>query len=136
MNRTRQPEQSGVIPYRIQNGEIEVLLVTSRSRKRWIIPKGNIEPELSSRQSASKEAYEEAGVKGRVHPVPFGSYEHDKSPRSRTIEVFLMEVETTLPRWPETDRRDRRWMSMREARDRVLEPGLKRLLSEMAELLY
>lgn len=132
----QQPEQSGVIPYRIVNGEIEVLLVTSTTRKRWIIPKGNIEPDLSSRQSALKEAYEEAGVRGRVHPVPFGEYEHNKPPDRRTIEVFLMEVETILPRWPETGRRSRRWMTLREAHDRVLEPGLKRLINEMAELLY
>ena len=38
--------QSAVIPYRERNGAIEVLMITSRKRKRWVIPKGVREPEL------------------------------------------------------------------------------------------
>lgn len=128
--------QSGVIPYRTRDGQIEVLLVTSSTRKRWIIPKGHIEPHLSSRDSAAKEAYEEAGVRGRVPMVPVGYYEHDDPPGTTRIEVFLMEVETELPRWPEADRRERCWMPLPVARDRVLEPGLQHLFNLMAELFY
>lgn len=130
------PAQSGIIPYRTRQGQIEVLLVTSNTRKRWIIPKGKVEPDLTSRASALKEAYEEAGVRGRVRPVPFGYYLHDSPQEAAMIEVFLMEVETVLPSWPEADRRERRWMPLREARDHVLEPGLKQLFNELAEMIY
>ena len=33
-------QQSGVIPYRINDGKVEVLLITTRSRQGWVIPKG------------------------------------------------------------------------------------------------
>lgn len=128
--------QSGILPYRTRNGELEVLLVTSSTRKRWIIPKGHIEPNMTSRDSAAKEAYEEAGVRGRVHRVPLGRYEHDSPQEAAIVEVYLMEVDAELPVWPESHRRERRWMRLPEARDHVLEPGLKQLLNQLAELMY
>lgn len=130
------PGQSGILPYRIRNGHVEVLLVTSSTRKRWIIPKGHIEPNMTSRDSAAKEAYEEAGVRGRVSPVPLGYYQHDSPQEPAVVEVFLMEVDVELPTWPEAHRRERRWMPLREASDHVLEPGLRQLFHELAELMY
>jgi 8-oxo-dGTP pyrophosphatase MutT (NUDIX family) len=58
--------QSGVLPYRVTAGKVEVLLVTSTRRKRWIAPKGWIALGLSAAESAAKEALEEAGVSGHV----------------------------------------------------------------------
>jgi phosphohistidine phosphatase len=54
--------QSGVIPVRKTDEGVEVLLVRSRSGRRWVIPKGIVEPCLSPAASAPKEAEEEAGV--------------------------------------------------------------------------
>lgn len=125
---------TGVIPYRLTDHQVEVLLITSRTRKRWIIPKGHVEPHLSARESASLEAYEEAGVKGFVNPVPFGYYEQDGT--GLAIEVYLMRVETVLRRWPEAHERRRRWMTLQEAFDAVQEPGLRLLFTEMAELMH
>lgn len=130
------PGQSGVIPYRVREGTIEVLLITSSTRKRWIIPKGKVEPTLTSRESALKEAYEEAGVRGRTHPIPLGAYPHDTPPGTTLVEVFAMEVKTTLPTWPESERRIREWVPLGEARARVMEPELKTLLDQLAELIY
>lgn len=125
--------QAGVIPYRKSGPAIEVLLVTSRSRKRWIIPKGNIESHLDARESARLEAYEEAGVIGRITSTPIGTYRHDSKKPTR-VEVYLMEVEEVLPeeRWPEHDKRSREWMPLADAEARVLEDGLKVLLSRAA----
>jgi 8-oxo-dGTP pyrophosphatase MutT (NUDIX family) len=61
-------EQSGVIPYRIENGQIEVMVITSSTGKRWVIPKGLIEPDMTPQDSAAKEAWEEAGLLGKVFP--------------------------------------------------------------------
>lgn len=130
--------QSGVIPYRRKGGDIEVLLVTSATRKRWIIPKGNLEPNMDARESARLEAYEEAGVTGRIHPVPLGAYLHDRGDDEPTqVDVFLMEVDRVLPesRWPEHDHRTRQWVTISAAREMVLEDGLKQLFTETAELL-
>jgi predicted NUDIX family NTP pyrophosphohydrolase len=66
--------QAGVIPYRILDDKIQVLLMTSREMGRWIIPKGNINGEAPSK-AAGREAYEEAGVKGTItSPIPLGIY--------------------------------------------------------------
>lgn len=128
-------KQSGIIPYRRSTHGIEVLLVTSNTRKRWIIPKGNIEPHLNALESARKEAYEEAGVKGRVRSIPFGSYLHDTSGPPTKVEVYLMEVQEVLAAWPEKRERAREWVSAATAYERVLEPGLKRLMQELDEEL-
>ncbi len=131
--------QSGVIPYRRgANGSIEILLVTSGTRKRWIIPKGNLEPDLDKRESARLEAYEEAGVMGMIRPEPLGSYLHDRGDRApASVEVYLMEVERVLPddKWQEHGYRERRWMPIADARDAVLEDGLKELFTDVAKLL-
>lgn len=128
-------KQSGIIPYRRTGRGIEVLLVTSNTRKRWIIPKGNIEAHLNPMESARKEAFEEAGVKGRVRGVPFGTYLHETAGVPTPVDVFLMEVEYVLQRWPEDQDRIREWMSIETAYERVLETGLKNLIRELDEEL-
>jgi 8-oxo-dGTP pyrophosphatase MutT (NUDIX family) len=120
--------QSAVIPYRIQNGIIEVLLITSFKRKRWVIPKGVIEPELSAGESAAHEAWEEAGLVGQVSTSSIGSYDYDKWGGTCHVEVFLMLVEKVLDDWPEAGFRDRQWVSVAEAAWRVNEKKLKQLL--------
>jgi 8-oxo-dGTP pyrophosphatase MutT (NUDIX family) len=120
--------QSAVIPYRMQNGEIEVLLITSFKRKRWVIPKGVIEPALSAGESAAHEAWEEAGLVGQVSTSSIGSYDYDKWGGTCHVEVFLMLVEKVLDDWPEAGFRDRQWVSVAEAAWRVNEKKLKQLL--------
>ncbi|MBF0612424.1 MAG: NUDIX domain-containing protein, partial [Magnetococcales bacterium] len=58
--------QSSVIPVRLVEGKVEVMVISSRKNKRWVVPKGVVEPELTPQESASKEALEEAGITGLV----------------------------------------------------------------------
>ena len=58
--------QSGVVPFKRSKDGLQVLLITSRSGKRWVIPKGIVESEFSPQESAQKEAYEEAGITGKI----------------------------------------------------------------------
>jgi 8-oxo-dGTP pyrophosphatase MutT (NUDIX family) len=111
--------QSGVIPYRIRAGQMEIALVTASSGPHWTIPKGHIEPDLSPEDSAAKEAYEESGLLGSVHGRPLGSYVYEKRGRWRRVEVFALEVEKELKRWPEMLLRKRQWMTVEEAAARV-----------------
>ena len=119
--------QSGVIPFRMDGGEMQVLLITSSSGKRWVIPKGIIEPGLSAWASAAKEALEEAGVEGLVYPTPMGTYERQKWGGTCTVELFLMEVDAIRETWPEAFRQ-RRWVSVDEAVALVEEEALKHFL--------
>lgn len=130
-----EPDQSAVIPYRIRGGQIEVLLVTSRGKGRWIVPKGAIERDLEAHESAEKEAHEEAGVQGQVSPVSLGCYRHGRTKKAPIVEVFLMRVDRELTAWPEADERERRWIPLEEVYRYVDEAGLISILDEAAALM-
>ncbi len=70
--------QSSVLPYRLGKKGLEVLMITSMKRKRWIIPKGIVEPDMTPWDSAAKEALEEAGVEGDVSSQKIGRYHYEK----------------------------------------------------------
>jgi phosphohistidine phosphatase len=126
--------QSAVIPFRRGPSGLEILLINTRKGRRWIVPKGIVEPDLSEAESAAREAYEEAGVNGRVLPGPIGSYEYGKWGGTCRVAVYAMEVEQELDDWPE-DFRQRQWLGPAEAADRVSEAELERLISQLPSLL-
>jgi 8-oxo-dGTP pyrophosphatase MutT (NUDIX family) len=133
-------KQSGVIPYRIREGKIEILLVTSSSRKNWIVPKGWVEPFMSSAKSAAKEACEEAGILGNVIKPAIGTYRdrlcrcplgNRKWGLTYSVEIFAMRVETVLEEWDEASRRKRRWYSLSKACKQVKKAELKQMLEKL-----
>jgi 8-oxo-dGTP pyrophosphatase MutT (NUDIX family) len=124
-------QQSAVLPYRKDRGRLEVLVITSRRKKRWVIPKGIRELDLDSASSAAKEALEEAGIEGEVSKKTIGTYEYKKWGGVCSVEVFSMDVQTSYDVWPESYR-DRFWVSPEEAAERVNEPELKRIILSFA----
>lgn len=126
--------QSAVLPYRILDGRVEILLVSSRRKKRWVLPKGVVEPGLSAVDSAVKEAWEEAGLEGLAASHTVGTYRYEKWGGVCTVQVFPLQVERLSESWPESTR-DRRWFAPQEAARRVQEPELKRLMTRFAESL-
>jgi ADP-ribose pyrophosphatase YjhB (NUDIX family) len=118
-------EQSGVIPFRIREGRLEIALVTAASGPHWTIPKGHVEPDLSAQASAAKEAYEESGLVGHVQRRELGAYVYEKRGRARRVAVFALQVEKELKRWPEMLVRKRKWMSADEAASRVKSAELR-----------
>jgi len=129
--------QSGVLPYKNENGTVSILLITTTSGKEWIIPKGKIEKNLSPRESALKEAAEEAGLKGAITGESIGSYhfEKKKSGRICSVEVFPMKVEEEMENWEEKGKRERRWCTTEEASTRVSNTELKELIINAAKFL-
>lgn len=127
--------QTGVIPYRWRKGTLEVLLITARNRKRWIIPKGNIDDRLGAEESARREAYEEAGVWGRIPGPMLGWYAAGDRQSACLVQVFPLAVLREAKRWPEGNQRLRRWLPLEEARRCVAEAGLRLLLDQAARLL-
>ena len=130
---TGEAHQIGALPWRRRDGALEVLLVTSRETRRWVAPKGWPRPYKSDAEAAATEAWEEAGVKGLIGPVPIGGYSYSKrlkdgSERPCRVKVYPLEVTVDRDDWPEAAQRDRRWMSPAEAADLVAEPELARLL--------
>lgn len=99
-------QQSSVIPYRIEQGKVEILLVSSSKKKHWVVPKGIHEPGLTATASAEKEAYEEAGVEGLVDNEPIGHYEYEKWEGVCQVVVFPMQVQRVINEsdWEEAHR--------------------------------
>lgn len=126
-DRSAAPTQSAALPYRARDGRVEVLLVTSRGGRGWIIPKGKIEPRLGSAASARREAREEGGVDGEIGPAPFDQYRHggDGGP---LVEVYLMRATRELRSWPEQHQRERRWMPVDDAARLAADAGVERVL--------
>lgn len=108
-------KQSGVIPYRKNGKEIEVLLITSIKKKKWIIPKGAVGYKLSSFESAKKEAYEEAGVIGSDKTFELGHFTLKKSTGKIKVKIFTLKVKKVLEDYPEIKHRKRKWFELKEA---------------------
>jgi 8-oxo-dGTP pyrophosphatase MutT (NUDIX family) len=103
-------------------------LVTSRSGRRWVIPKGQIDPGHTPGEAALVEAWEEAGLVGVLDPEPVGSYVYEKLGRDHYVLVYRMAVTEVREQWPERSLRQRAWLTADDAIDRVEEPGLRNIL--------
>jgi len=141
MSRKATPSpQYAALPYRRRgDGGIEVMLITSRETKRWIIPKGWPAPGLAPHDSAKNEAMEESGVVGRIGERSIGFYHYTKLVVGAAVpckvEVFPLEVETQLVSWPEEGQRDAQWFELQEASEAVQEPELSAIIRNLAALL-
>ncbi|MEQ9693740.1 NUDIX hydrolase [Shimia sp. SDUM112013] len=128
--------QFGALVYRIQNGKTQILLITSRKTRRWIIPKGWPMSGLTPAQAAAREAWEEAGVKGITHDIAIGSFSYSKKIKTRggvmpmpvmTI-VYPVQARKLSAKFPEEGQRRRKWFSPKKAALKVREPELAYLL--------
>ena len=107
--------QAAALPYRVRKGRLQFCLVSVRSGTSWIMPKGNIEPGESEAECAGREAFEEAGLEGRVLEPVLSRYSANKGKKSVEVTVWLMEVENCRKKWPEKKSRARQWVSPRKA---------------------
>jgi 8-oxo-dGTP pyrophosphatase MutT (NUDIX family) len=121
-------KKSAIIPYRIGEQGLEILLVTKSTSDKWVIPKGKIEPPLKPHISATKEAFEEAGVLGRPHPIRVGSFYDNSS--NEPIPTFLLEVEVELDEkdWLEKNKRSRLWIEADQYADYIKDDDLLAVL--------
>jgi 8-oxo-dGTP pyrophosphatase MutT (NUDIX family) len=143
MSPKRVPKQHGrgrqfaALPFTEREGETMVMLVTSRETRRWVLPKGWAEKDLTGPELAAKEAFEEAGLVGAVAPEPIGSYSYLKRlPKGRMlpceVDVFAMRVDRLLDDWPERGQRTREWFTLPQAALAVEEGDLVTMLLRLA----
>jgi 8-oxo-dGTP pyrophosphatase MutT (NUDIX family) len=129
--------QVAAVPFRLtSNGEMQVMLITSRSTQRFIVPKGWTMKGKSRSEAASAEAFEEAGVSGRIIEDPVGRYRYWKRLSKRfvlvDVTVYLLSVEGEYANWDEADARQRRWLSPPAAATLIDEPELASLVEALA----
>jgi 8-oxo-dGTP pyrophosphatase MutT (NUDIX family) len=129
--------QVAALPFRVKDGRVEVLLVTSRETKRWLIPKGWPMKGKKPHKAAEQEAVEEAGVKGDIKPEPLGHYDYWKRRAAHfdlcRVAVYPLEVSKQLKSWREKGQRDARWFAVEDAAHQVLEPALADLILSLPE---
>ncbi|WP_245306168.1 NUDIX hydrolase [Roseovarius aestuariivivens] len=121
--------QFGALCYRIVKNKTQILLITSRRTKRWVIPKGWPMQGKTPAESAVQEAWEEAGVKGKVTGPCLALYSYEKRvPGMGTLPcavmVFPVKVSALSDRFPERTQRKRKWMSPKKAAQKIAEPEL------------
>jgi 8-oxo-dGTP pyrophosphatase MutT (NUDIX family) len=114
----------------------KICLVTSSNGKRWVIPKGLIEPGQTAGEAALQEAWEEAGLVGTLQPEPVGSYLYAKYNATCHVTVFIMDVTEVAQDWPERSVRQRIWVSPVALFERIVEPGLVEVLRAALEKPY
>jgi 8-oxo-dGTP pyrophosphatase MutT (NUDIX family) len=118
-------KQSGVIP--VYKGK--VVVITARGSKRWIIPKGSIDWELSAQESAAKEALEEAGVKGNVFSDEIGRYKYEKNGGSYKVRLYFMEVTKLKDEWDEKHFRKRKLLTPKQAVKKVVPSAVSKIMA-------
>jgi 8-oxo-dGTP pyrophosphatase MutT (NUDIX family) len=128
-------EQAGVIPFRRKKDGIEVCLIRNKGRKKWKLPKGFVDPGETVQQAALKEAWEEAGLTGRIVGDTIGSYDYEKWELKLKVSVFLMEVTEQEDEWEESRFRERRWSRVDEAFDTLKKHPIRPLLDIAATRL-
>ncbi|PZV33695.1 NUDIX hydrolase [Mesorhizobium kowhaii] len=128
--------QVAAIPFRLNpRGDVEVMLVTSRTTRRFIVPKGWPMKGKSGRKAATIEAREEAGVLGKTLKEPAGTYSYWKRLANRFVRVdvivYLLEVTEELADWQEAKRRQRAWLPPADAALLIDEPDLSTLVATL-----
>ena len=128
--------QSSVIPWRLQDGEVEIMVILSSKKKHWVVPKGIKEPGMTARESAAEEAREEAGVEGTVGVEALGSYVYQKWGAATTCHVYPMEVTRELAdeEWEESHR-ERSWVSPQQAAAQLQQAALGPMVETLAARL-
>jgi 8-oxo-dGTP pyrophosphatase MutT (NUDIX family) len=111
--------QFAALCYRIKNEKVQFCLVTSRRSGRWIVPKGWPMNGQTPMDAAATEAFEEAGVRGKIEPRPIGVFSyykvHSKNELPCIAVVYPLKVKKVLRTWPEHKERNRKWLSRKKA---------------------
>lgn len=126
--------QAAALPWREADGGVEVMLITSRGTGRWVLPKGWPEGQEQLCQTALREAGEEAGLDGEISRDEAGRYFYGKAlpsglARRCEVHVFPLKVENVAKKWPEKNKRRRRWVSPRDAMALVQESDLREVIA-------
>lgn len=138
MKKAKPIDQIAALPLRWdKTGKLRVLMVTSRDRGRWVMPKGWQMDGKKPWRAAEIEALEEAGAVGFVSDDPIAHYHYDKrldDGSTVLCRVFLypMIVEKLKRRWKESKQRKRHWFSPKKASRLVEEEELSILLNDLS----
>ncbi len=139
-SRSKVRVQYAALPWRVNGGRLEILLITTLKTRRWIVPKGWPVETLSPQACAAHEALEEAGVSGALSEKPVGVFRYFKRRKDGDVvvcrvDVFALEVTQQRRNWAEKGTRDFRWCAIEDALALVGEPGLRHVIARFAQTM-
>ncbi|CCD98617.1 NUDIX hydrolase [Bradyrhizobium sp. STM 3809] len=128
--------QFAALPFRIKSAQLRILLITTRGKRRWSVPKGSPMLRKRAHRVAAIEAYEEAGLRGKISRHALGHFKHSKRKGKRRImcdvKLYALKVTKQHGRYPESGERDLVWLPASEAARRVHHPELRRLIQSFS----
>lgn len=134
--RVRNAFQIAALVYRWNRDRLEILLVTSRVARRWILPKGWPIDRKTPAATAMQEAEEEAGVIGHAAKKPIGRYTSIKkigeAELTCEVEVYPLEFLKQKLKWKERGERVSRWLAPDQAVAALAEPELAAIIRGFA----
>ncbi|NPU12724.1 NUDIX hydrolase [Bradyrhizobium sp. 83012] len=129
-------KQFAALPFRIEATQLSILLITTRRKQRWSVPKGSPMLRKGPHRVAAIEAYEEAGLRGKIGRQSLGQFKHAKRKGKRKIlcdvELYPLKVKKQHGRYPERGQRELVWLPAAEAARRVHRAKLRRLIESFA----
>lgn len=125
--------QCGALPWRVGEDGVEILLVTSRDTRRWVIPKGWPMKGRKPHIAAAIEARQEAGLLGKIEKIALGAYEYEKRLKNSAsvtcrVDVFPLLALKQKKSWPEKNQRAAHWFPVALAAEQVDEPELRAII--------
>ncbi len=128
-------QQAAAIAVRRRARSLQVCLIRRKGSKTWGIPKGVVDRGDTREETALNEAWEEAGLKGRLLGDAIGTYKYRKWDQTLRVAVYIMEVLDQADTWDEADVRERRWTSFEKAESRLTRHPVRPLLKRARSLL-
>lgn len=131
--KTNSRTQFAALCWRVRRGKVQVLLITSRRRKRWIVPKGWPMDGKTPAMCALTEAWEEAGVVGTASDTCIGVYSYvrlreEEEDLPCIAMLYPVRVMSLTNEFPEVQDRRRKWVSRKKAARLVVHPELAKLI--------
>jgi 8-oxo-dGTP pyrophosphatase MutT (NUDIX family) len=129
-------KQYAALPFRKHQNRLEVLLITTRTKRRWSVPKGWPIERQTPHGTAAIEAFEEAGLVGKIASVEVGRFKHRKQKNKQEVRcdvrVFPLQVVAEEADWPEKGQRRRLWLPLQAAAELAHKNGLKRAIESLS----
>lgn len=124
--------QSALIPYRIKDSNLQILIIRSSGNKHWVLPKGIVDPGLTPQASAQKEAWEEAGVTGVLDEEEVGHFYYTKWQGNCYVSVYSLQVNMQEKKEARRSIREAHWVSVEDAIAKLKSLDLAKLVKQFA----
>ena len=127
----------GVIPFKTDGDSVSILLITSSRSGRPVFPKGNLEEGESFKKGGKREAFEEAGIKGKIlddFPMTCTINNQTDSRNKSPVRFYPMLVTKIHKKWPEDDIRKRTWMPLNLALSKIKDDDIAKVIRQFHDL--